>query len=56
MYDHLESRQSTALKNARRLERHWAELSVDNPERENPSTGIHKLVEHLNELRNLGAA
>jgi hypothetical protein len=31
-------------------------LGVDNPERENPSTGIHKLVEHLNELRNLGAA
>jgi len=56
MYDHLESRQATALKNARRLERHWAELSVNNPERENPSTGIHKLVEHLNELRNLGAA
>lgn len=56
MYARLESRQATALKNARRLERQWAESGVANPERENPSTGIHKLVEHLNELKELGAA
>jgi len=56
MYARLEARQPTALRNAYRLEKHWADLGVDNPERHNPSTGVHELVEHLNELRELGPA
>lgn len=54
MYAHLETRQPMALRNAHRLERHWADLGVNNPERHNPSTGVHKLVEHLNDLKELG--
>lgn len=56
MYARLESRQLMAVRNARRLERHWAELGVPDPECQNPSTGVHKLVERLNELKDLGAA
>lgn len=34
--------------------RHWAELEEPRPERNNPSTRVHKLVEFLNELADLG--
>jgi hypothetical protein len=54
MYTQLEPRQPTALRNARRLEKYWADLGVNRPERRNPSTGVHKLVEFLNELIELG--
>jgi hypothetical protein len=47
--------QQTALKNARRLERHWNDLREIFPERQNPSTSVHKLVEFLNELGDLGS-
>jgi hypothetical protein len=42
--------QETAIRNARRLERQWNESAKRFPERENPSTSVHKLVERLNEL------
>lgn len=46
--------QDTAIKNAARLEKHWNDCGRACPERENPSTGVHKLVEYLNELADLG--
>jgi hypothetical protein len=46
--------EETALRNARRLERHWNEMGEKFPERQNPSTNVHKLVEFLNELAELG--
>ena len=56
IYARLEARQPTALRNAHRLEQHWADLGVNDQERHNPSTGVHRLVEHLNELKELGRA
>jgi len=46
--------QEAAIRNARRLERQWKEMQEKFPERQNPSTRVHKLVEFLNELRDLG--
>src|ERR1043165_4547536 len=46
--------EETALRNARRLERHWNEMGEKFPERQNPSTNVHKLVGFLNELAELG--
>jgi hypothetical protein len=54
IYAQVKDRQTTALKNAHRLERHWNEMGKHFPERENPSTSVHKLVEFLNELAELG--
>lgn len=54
VYDRLKERQPTALKNAHRLERHWAELGESRPEANNPSTRVHRLVEFLNDLAELG--
>jgi len=54
-YDQVKDRQPTAIKNARKLERHWNEMGEKFPERQNPSTSIHKLVEFLNELADLGS-
>lgn len=54
IYARVKERQSTALKHARRLERHWHEMGERFPERQNPSTSVHKLVEVLNELADLG--
>ena len=56
IYARLESCQPTAMKNARRLEKHWVEMGGCNPESANPSTNVHKLVEFLNELKNIGPA
>jgi hypothetical protein len=36
------------------LERHWRDMGERFPERQNPSTSVHKLVEFLNELVELG--
>lgn len=47
--------QETALRNARNLENYWKRLGEDHPERQNPSTAVHKLVEFLNELADLGS-
>jgi len=55
LYERLKQNQGAALKNARRLERFWAESSVRLADR-NPSTRVHKLVEFLNELAELGEA
>jgi hypothetical protein len=54
IYRKVITHQETALRNARRLEKHWRELGKQFPERQNPSTGVHKLVEFLKELRELG--
>jgi len=55
IYDKVKEHHATALKFARRLERHWREMGEKFPERQNPSTNIHKLVEFLNELAELGS-
>jgi len=55
IYAQVKDRQDTAIKNARKLERHWNDMGKQFPERENPSTGVHKLVEFLNELADLGS-
>jgi hypothetical protein len=54
VYENVLPQQATAIRNARRLEKHWRDLGERFPERKNPSTSIHKLVEFLNELRDLG--
>ncbi len=56
VYSRVKPHQETALKNARRLECHWNEMGEKFPERQNPSTSVHKLVEFLNELADLGSA
>jgi hypothetical protein len=56
MYELVKPHQETALRNARRLEKKWIDEGKRNPERENPSTSIHKLVDFLNELAELGSA
>jgi hypothetical protein len=55
IYDKVKEHQATALKFARKLERHWHEKREKFPERQNPSTSVHKLVEFLNELADLGS-
>lgn len=45
IYDLLQPMQSAALRNARRL---MEEYDPPNPERDNPSTSVHLLVEQLN--------
>jgi hypothetical protein len=56
VYQKIKPHQETARRNARRLERHWDQLGERFPERQNPSTSVHKLVEFLNELADLGTA
>jgi hypothetical protein len=53
-YGLIRDRQDVAIKNAKKLERYWNEAGRKFPERENPSTNVHKLVEFLNELADLG--
>jgi len=55
IYDQVKPQQETALRNARRLERYWNELGEKYPARKSPSTSVHKLVEFLNELAELGS-
>jgi hypothetical protein len=54
IYENVFLHQATAIRNARRLEKHWRDLGERSPQRQNPSTSIHKLVEFLNEFRDLG--
>jgi hypothetical protein len=56
IYARLESHQGAAMKHAQRLERHWVEMGGYNRENANPSTNIHKLVEFLNEFKEIGSA
>jgi hypothetical protein len=56
IYEKLKGRQGQALKHARRLEKHWVDCGGCNPEKANPSTNIHKLVEFLNQFEDLGPA
>lgn len=53
IYGKLRDRQETAIKNALRLEAYWNHNRIRFPERENPSTNVHKLVSFLNELAKL---
>jgi hypothetical protein len=53
IYSKVHAGQDTAVRNARRLEKHWRELGERFPERQNPSTSVHKLVEFLGELSEL---
>ena len=55
IFEKLNARQATALKFAHKLESRWNELGKSFPERECPSTSVHKLVEFLNELADLGS-
>lgn len=54
IYQKVKHLQEKAIKNGQKLERHWNESGKKFPERENPSTSVHKLVEFLNELAELG--
>jgi hypothetical protein len=54
MYARLEGRQETAIRNARKLESYWNRKGTTHPHRHNPSTSMHRLVGHLNELAALG--
>jgi hypothetical protein len=56
IYAKLEPYQPMAMKHARRLEKYWIEAGGCNRESANPSTNIHKLVEFLNEFKELGPA
>ncbi len=53
IYEKVKPFQTTAMKNAARLEKHWNDSGRIRPERENPSISVHKLVEYLNELAKL---
>ncbi len=50
----LELQMSTALKNAKKLEKFWNDKGVTDPQQHNPSTSIHLLVEDLLKLAELG--
>ncbi len=56
IYARLKSQQTTAMRHARRLEQHWIEMGGCDPESASPSTNIHKLVEFLNEFKDLDPA
>lgn len=56
IYQKVKPYEAIALRNAQRLERHWNELGERYPERQNPSTSVHELVEFLNDLADLGRA
>lgn len=53
MYDKMRDKQDTAIRNAKKLEAYWNGTKCKAPERENPSTNVHELVEHLNEFVDL---
>jgi hypothetical protein len=55
IYTQMKDRQALACKHAAKLERHWNQLGEHFPERRNPSTSVHKLVEFLNDLADLGS-
>lgn len=54
VYEKVRENQQTAIRNAKRLERYWNDRGCRFPERENPSTNVHRLVEFLNDLADLG--
>jgi len=54
IYHRLKDLQPAAIRNAHKLERHWTSLGVHRAEVNNPSTQVHRLVELLNELADLG--
>lgn len=56
IYEKVKPYQKRAIKNAAKLEKYWNDSRKNCPERENPSTSVHKLVEYLNALADLGKA
>lgn len=54
IYEKVKPHQERAIRNAAKLEKYWNDSGKAYPERENPSTSIHKIVEYLNELADLG--
>lgn len=54
IYEKVKPLQENAIKNAAKLEKHWNDSEKAHPERENPSTSVHKLVEYLTDLADLG--
>lgn len=54
IYEKVKPYQERAIKSAAKLEKYWNDKGKACPERENPSTSVHKLVEYLNELADLG--
>ena len=50
IYQKVKPFQYRAINNAEKLEKYWNDCGKSCPERENPSTSVHKLVDHLNEL------
>ena len=55
IYEKLKPHQAKALKFASKLEQYWNELEERSPHVQNPSTSVHKLVQFLNELADLGS-
>lgn len=55
VYAKISEKQDTAIRNAKKLGRYWNENGCKSPERENPSTNVHELVELLNEFVGLGS-
>jgi hypothetical protein len=53
IYGLISERQKKAIQHAKTLTKHWRKMGSHYPERENPSTNIHQLVEFLNELNEL---
>ncbi len=54
VYEKIREKQDIAIRNAIKLERYWNENGCKTPERENPSTNVHELVEFLNKFVDLG--
>lgn len=54
IYHRLKDLQPAAIRNAHKLKRHWTSFGVQRAEVNNPSTHVHRLVEFLNELADLG--
>jgi hypothetical protein len=54
IYEKIKPHQERAIRNAAKLEKYWNDSRKAYPERQNPSSSIHKIVEYLNELADLG--
>lgn len=50
MYEKMRDKQETAIRNAKKLEAYWNGKKCKDPERQNPSTNVHTLVELLNQF------
>lgn len=55
MYEKMRDKQEAAIRNAKKLEAYWNGRKCNDPERQNPSTNVHTLVERLNQYVELGS-